>query len=284
MSAKPGGGLGRGLDLLFGEQIEAQNGENGVKMLKIETIEPNHDQPRKRFDEAALAELCDSIREHGVITPIAVRELDKGRYQIIAGERRYRAARMAGLSELPAIILTANDEQTRIMALTENLQREDLNPIEQANGFAELCEKFGLTQEEVARRVGKSRPAVANALRLLELSPPVRDMVEDGRLSAGHARALLSLNAENQLSAARRILSGNLSVREAEALVKRLKSPPKPEKRDSIYAAELSRELSRKLGRGVKVSEGKNGRGRVIIDYYDLDDLDRLVAILKGKQ
>jgi len=284
MSAKPGSGLGRGLDLLFGEQNEPQNNGNGIKLLKIETIEPNHEQPRKRFDEESLASLCDSIREHGVITPIAVRELDKGRYQIIAGERRYRAARMAGLSEIPAVVLAADDEQTQLMALTENLQREDLNPIEQANGFAELGNKFGLTQEEIARRVGKSRPAIANALRLLELSMPVRSLVESGKLSAGHARAILPLEPKAQLSAAERIISGNLSVRQAEALAKRLKEPPKPERQPSIYASELSRELSSELARGIKVTEGKNGCGRVIIDYYDLDDLDRLVAILKGKQ
>jgi len=284
MSIKPGSGLGRGLDLLFGEQNEPQLDGNSINLLKIETIEPNHDQPRKRFDEESLAALCDSIKEHGVITPIAVRELDKGRYQIIAGERRYRASRMAGLSEIPAIILTADDEQTRIMALTENLQREDLNPIEQANGFAELCNKFGLTQEEISRRVGKSRPAIANALRLLDLYEPVRALVVSGKLSAGHARTILPLAPKEQLSAAKRIILGNLSVREAEALVKRLKAPKKPEKNESIYASELSRELSGVLARGVKVTEGKNGRGRVILDYYDLSDLDCLVEILKGKR
>ena len=228
--------------------------------------------------------MADSIREHGIIQPLTVRKLSSGYYQIIAGERRWRAARMAGLTEVPAVVVEADDRKAAELALVENLQREDLNPMEEAAGFQALMEGYHMTQEEAAQRVGKSRSAVANALRLLGLQLSVREMVERGELSAGHARALVPLPAAMQEKAASAIVAGGLSVRQTEALVKRMSAEWKeePEKETSTpvnYAAEAQKDLAAKLGRGVRIVTGKK-KGRIELEYYDLDDLNNLLEAL----
>ncbi|MBR6740131.1 MAG: ParB/RepB/Spo0J family partition protein [Clostridia bacterium] len=275
-------GLGRGLDLLLGFDA-ADEPENTVR-LDINALEPNRAQPRKNFDPEALSALAESISKYGIITPIAVRRIDDGRYSIIAGERRYRAARIAGLKEVPVNILEVDANTSLELAMVENLQREDLNPIEEAEGFKTLIEACDLTQEEAAARVGLSRPAVANLLRLLDLPDEIKKLVIAGKLSSGHARTLLPLDYESQLFAAEKILREELSVRKTEALVKSMLKPvpePSDEPETVDYAAELGRSLSESLGRGVKVmSTGKN-RGKVVLEYYDLDDLDALIALLK---
>ena len=228
MASKKPSGLGRGLGALLGDDVlKAES--TGSLYLPISQVESCSSQPRKHFDEASLAELADSIREHGIIQPLTVRKLASGYYQIIAGERRWRAARLAGLQEVPVIVMEADDRKAAELAMIENLQREDLNPIEEAAGFQSLMETYHMTQEEAASRVGKSRSAVANALRLLSLTPPVAKLVEEGKLSAGHARALLPLSPALQENAAGAVISGGLSVRQTEALAKRL-SLEKPEK------------------------------------------------------
>lgn len=229
MSVAAKKGLGTGLDVLFGESIKEEKPPEGVSKLPIAKVEPRDNQPRSVFDEEALAELAESIREYGVIQPVTVRQLPSGYYQLIAGERRWRAARLAGLTEIPAQIIEADDRLTTELALVENLQREDLNPVEEAQGYRTLMEEFGLTQDEAAQRVGKSRPAVANALRLLSLVPEVLQFVEQGLLSAGHARALVPIKPEElQIDAARQVIKNGLSVRRTEELAKRLSRPPKP--------------------------------------------------------
>ena len=231
MASKKPSGLGRGLGALLGDDVlKAES--TGSLYLPISQVESCSSQPRKHFDEASLAELADSIREHGIIQPLTVRKLASGYYQIIAGERRWRAARLAGLQEVPVIVMEADDRKAAELAMIENLQREDLNPIEEAAGFQSLMETYHMTQEEAASRVGKSRSAVANALRLLSLTPPVAKLVEEGKLSAGHARALLPLSPALQENAAGAVISGGLSVRQTEALAKRLslesrKKPPR---------------------------------------------------------
>lgn len=224
-------GLGKGLGALLGDNVLSAD-ERSSLLLPISQVESCSTQPRKAFDPDALADLSESIRQHGIIQPLTVRKLQSGYYQIIAGERRWRAARMAGLTEVPAIVIEADDRKAMELAMIENLQREDLNPIEEAEGYRVLTEQYNMTQEEAAQRVGKSRPTVANALRLLGLTPPVRAMVEDGRLSAGHARALLPLSAKMQQSAAETVVKDGLSVRQTELLVKKLtaekKSGPPP--------------------------------------------------------
>jgi ParB family chromosome partitioning protein len=256
---------------------------SGQLYLPISQVESHSGQPRKYFDEESLAELADSIREHGIIQPLTVRKLSSGYYQIIAGERRWRAARIAGLSEVPAIVIEADDRKAAELAMIENLQREDLNPMEEAAGFHSLMENYHMTQEEAAQRVGKSRSAVANALRLLNLTEPVRAMVEDGRLSAGHARALLVLSPALQEKTAETVVNTGLSVRQTEALVKKLQAEPKekPAKDPNTvdYAAEAQKELAAKLGRGVKIVSGRK-KGRIELEYYGMDDLNDLLEAL----
>ena len=286
MAAKEKKGLGAGLGALFGE--ENVQGED-VSTLPLAKIEPRIQQPREIFDEEALQSLADSIARYGLIQPITVRPLPSGYYQIIAGERRWRAARLAGLTEVPVRIMEADDRTTAELALVENLQREDLNPIEEAKGYQLLIEEYGFTQEEAAKSVGKSRPAVANALRLLNLAPEVMHLVETGELSAGHARALVSVTEPGlQLQAAKEILSKALSVRKAEALAtKVLKKSKEPEKdtgseaEDSIdYAKEISSELTKLMGRKVLVRD-KKGNGKIELEYYGADDREFLIGKLK---
>ena len=282
MANKKPSGLGRGLGALLGDDV-LKTETTGSLSVPISMVESCSSQPRKYFDEAALADLADSIREHGIIQPLTVRKLSSGYYQIIAGERRWRAARLAGLSEVPVIVMEADDRKAAELAMIENLQREDLNPMEEAAGYQSLIENYHMTQEEAAQRVGKSRSAVANAMRLLALCPAVRAMVEKGELSAGHARALLSLSPAMQENAARSILSGGLSVRQTEALVKKLtaeKRPVREKDPDQVdYAAVAQKELAEQLGRGVKVVSGKK-KGRIELEYYGLDDLNDLLEAL----
>ena len=230
MASKKPSGLGRGLGALLGDDV-MNTGTQGAMYLPISEVESNSAQPRKFFDEAALAELADSIRQHGIIQPLTVRRLSSGYYQIIAGERRWRAARLAGLSEVPVTVIEADDRKAAELAMIENLQREDLNPMEEAAGYRSLIDQHHMTQEEAANRVGKSRSAVTNALRLLELAPAVQNQVEAGLLSAGHARALVPLSPTQQVQAANTIIEGGLSVRQTEALAKRLSAGEKPEKK-----------------------------------------------------
>ena len=280
MASKKPSGLGRGLGALLGDDVMKTEGS---LYLPISQVESCSAQPRKYFDEEALAELADSIRQHGIIQPLTVRRLASGYYQIIAGERRWRAARIAGLSEVPCIVIEADDRKAAELAMIENLQREDLNPMEEAAGFQSLIENYHMTQEEAAQRVGKSRSAVTNALRLLNLTPAVRRLVEDGRLSAGHARALLPLSPAVQEKTAETVVHSALSVRQTEALVKRLQTerkarPPKdPNAVD--YTLEAQKELSARLGRGVKIVTGRK-KGRVELEYYGLDDLNDLLDAL----
>ena len=278
-------GLGKGLAALLGDDMIESGEEKKYLFLPISQVESCALQPRKQFDPDALADLADSISQHGILQPLTVRKLQSGYYQIIAGERRWRAARMAGLREVPVIVIEADDRKAMELAMIENLQREDLNPIEEAQGFRSLMESYSMTQEEAAQRVGKSRSAVANALRLLHLSAPVREMVEDGRLSGGHARTLLPLSPEQQLSAANRILKDDLSVRQTELLVKKLTAPAKePPIKTGLsvdYAEEAARELGSHLGRGCKIVSGRK-KGRIELEYYGLDDLNDLLDALRA--
>ena len=276
-------GLGKGLAALLGDDVMESHEEKNSLFLPISQVESCATQPRKQFDTDALADLADSIREHGIIQPLTVRKLQSGYYQIIAGERRWRAARMAGLSEVPAIVIEADDRKAMELAMIENLQREDLNPIEEAEGYQVLMSQYNMTQEETAQRVGKSRSAVANALRLLNLCPPVRAMVEDGRLSNGHARALLPLSPEAQEKAAATIIKNDLSVRQTELLVKKLTAEIKEKPQKSgisvDYAEEAARELSSRIGRNCKIVSGRK-KGRIELEYYGLDDLNDLIDAL----
>ncbi len=287
MAGKDRKALGTGLSALFGD-ISSPDEE--MTFLPLSRIEPREEQPRNVFDEEALQTLADSISRYGVLQPITVRLLDSGYYQIIAGERRWRASRMAGLTEVPVRIIEADDRTTAELALVENLQREDLNPIEEAKGYKTLIEDYGLTQEDAAKSVGKSRPAVSNALRLLNLSPEVLHLVETGDLSAGHARALLSIqNEEIQLQTAKEIMAKALSVRKAEALAsKALKkiseseeSRQKSDPTEIDYAKEISTILTKKLGRKVTLTEGRNS-GKIELEFYDADDREMLIAQLSS--
>ena len=281
-------GLGRGLGALLGDAA-LQSQEGGSLSLPISQVEPGLKQPRKRFDEESLQDLADSIRIHGVIQPLTVRRLASGYYQIIAGERRWRAAKLAGLTEVPAVIIEADDRKVMELGLIENLQREDLNPIEEANGYKVLLDEYGLTQEEVAQRVGKSRPAVANALRLLALPDAVHLLLEEGRLSAGHARAILSApDKELQKRLAQKVVQDGLSVRQTEALAKRLAKAqdlldeePAPAVPDfSIYLRAAEQDLSSRFGRKVHIINGKK-KGKVELEYYNTDDLNALLELLE---
>ena len=289
MASKKPSGLGRGLGALLGDDVlKAET--TGSLYLPISQVESCSSQPRKHFDEASLAELADSIRQHGIIQPLTVRKLASGYYQIIAGERRWRAARLAGLQEVPVIVMEADDRKAAELAMIENLQREDLNPMEEAAGYQALMEQHHMTQEEAAQRVGKSRSAVANSLRLLNLAPAVRKLVEEDKLSAGHARALLPLPPALQEKAAEAVVSGGLSVRQAEALAKRLaaeqKEKPAAQTAGVDYTAEAQKELSSKLGRGVRIVTGRK-KGRIELEYYGIDDLNDLLealALLRSKK
>ena len=276
-------GLGKGLAALLGDDVMGAQEEKSSLYLPISQVESCSSQPRKQFDPDALADLADSIREHGIIQPLTVRKLQSGYYQIIAGERRWRAARMAGLTQVPAIVIEADDRKAMELAMIENLQREDLTPMEEAEGYQVLMSTYRMTQEEAASRVGKSRSAVANALRLLKLCPPVRAMVEDGRLSGGHARTLLPLSPELQETAAAAILKSDLSVRQTELLVKKLTAEKKPEPAKTgitvNYAEEAARELGSSLGRGCRIVAGRK-KGRIELEYYSMDDLNDLLDAL----
>ena len=278
-------GLGKGLGALLGDFQEETVEKSPYQLLPIHKVEPNKNQPRQDFDEEELQALSESIRTHGVIQPLTVRELPSGYYQIIAGERRWRASRMAGLREIPAVIVEADDKKTMELALIENLQRQDLNPVEEAFGYRSLMADYGLTQEDAANRVGKSRSAVANALRLLNLAPEVLEKVRSGELTAGHARAVLSLKDEKkQLSAAQKIIALGLSVRQAELLCKNMTKEPKPEPQVTLavdYIGECEKQLSKHLGRGVKIVNGKR-KGKFELEFYGQDDLQILLdALLK---
>lgn len=276
-------GLGKGLGALLGDFTEEPAENSAYQLLPIYKVEPNPDQPRQDFDEAELQALADSISVHGVIQPLTVRQLPSGYYQIIAGERRWRAARLANISEVPVVVMEADDRKAMELALIENLQRQDLNPVEEALGYQVLMEQYGLTQEEAATRVGKSRPAVANALRLLGLCPEVLEKVKKGELSAGHARAILTLKTEKkQLEAAQKIIVLALSVRQAETLCKNMNKEPQPEKKTVFavdYVAECEKNLSKHLGRGVKIVNGKR-KGRFELEFYGQEDLQHLLEIL----
>ncbi len=285
---KPKGGLGKGLGALIGDAgLSAP--EAGSVSLPISQVEPGLNQPRKRFDEAALDDLADSIREHGVLQPITVRRLSTGYYQIIAGERRWRAAKRAGLREVPVVIVEADDRRVMELGLIENLQREDLNPMEEAEGYEALISKYGMTQDEVARRMGKSRPAVANALRLTGLPQPVRELVAEGRLSAGHARAVLSVEGDDARAAfARLIVKNGMSVRQAETAARKFvyggdlpgEDRPREDDPNQIYIRQVEKELSGRFGRKVTVS-GRGRKGRLSLEFYGTDDLNDLLDLLE---
>lgn len=286
MAAKNKGGLGKGLDALFMDNSIEEEAKSAVK-LKLNDIEPNRAQPRKSFDEQALEELANSISTHGVIQPLLVRPLADGGYQLIAGERRWRASRMAGLTEVPVVIREMSDSEAMELALVENLQREDLNPIEEAQGLALLMETYGLTQEQAAKRVGKSRPAVANSMRLLSLPQDVLAMVERGELSAGHARTILALeNAEQITALANEIIKKNLSVRETERAVKALlkgdtKREKRAKKRDTYYD-EVELAVSQSLGRKAKVSLSAGNKGTLEIEFFGKEDLSKLLKLFEN--
>ena len=282
--AKEKRGLGTGLDVLFAANAFEEE-ESELLTLPLSKVEPRQEQPRERFDEKAMQELADSIAQYGLIQPITVRKLDSGYYQIIAGERRWRAARLAGLSEVPVRVIEADDRRTAELALVENLLRQDLNPMEEARGYQSLMRDYGLTQEETARSVGRSRPAVANALRLLSLSPKLGEMVETGLLSAGHARALLPLSDEKQqLRAANEVVARELSVRRTEQLAARLlkeeKAVPKKDPLAVDYAAEVSEQLTRSLGYKTRLVDGRRG-GRIEIEYSSAEEREALIELLQ---
>lgn len=276
-------GLGRGLDALLGGDFSMEP-TPGPSSLPISQVESCGAQPRRYFDPEKLEELAESIRQHGIIQPLTVRKLASGYYQIIAGERRWRAARLAGLTEIPAVVIEADDRKAMELAMIENLQREDLNPMEEAQGYRALVDQYGMTQEQAAQRVGKSRSAVTNALRLLQLTDKVRQLVEENKLSAGHARALLSLPPALQEEAAQTVVQHSLSVRQTEQLVKRLQAqqedkPPKKTPAVVNYVAEAEKELSSQLGRACHIAHGRK-KGRIEIEYYGVDDLNELLEAL----
>ena len=287
-----GKGLGKGLGALLGDAA-LQNQEGGSVSLPIAQVEPGLKQPRKRFDPETLADLAESIRTHGIIQPLTVRRLSSGYYQIIAGERRWRAAKLAGLSEVPAVIIEADDRRVMELGLIENLQREDLNPMEEALGYQALVQDYGLTQEEVAQRVGKSRPAVANAMRLLALPDAIQALLEEGKLSAGHGRAILSVpDSALQKKLAQKVVQEGLSVRQTEAMAKRLaqadaEASPAPKAADpmKLYREAAAKDLTQRWGRKVSISMGPK-KGRLEFEFYDDADLtellDRLEQLEKG--
>ena len=276
-------GLGKGLGALLGDFSDEIPENSAYQMLPIYKVEPNRSQPRQDFDEEELQALADSIEAHGIIQPLTVRQLDSGYYQIIAGERRWRAARIANLAEVPVVVIEADDRKAMELALIENLQRQDLNAVEEALGYQSLMEDYGLTQDEAAKRVGKSRPAVANSLRLLSLCPEVLEKLRKGELTAGHARAILVLKSEKkQQEAAQKIIALGLSVRQAELICKNMCREPKEEVEEPLridYVAECEKQLSKHLGRGVKIVNGKR-KGRFELEFYGQDDLQILLDAL----
>ena len=282
---KKKGGLGKGLDAIFMENT-TENGSETI-ILALEEITPNREQPRKEFDEEKIAELADSIRQHGILQPLLVRPMVTGGYQIVAGERRYRAARMAGLSEVPVVVRELEDAQVTELALIENLQREDLTPMEEAQGYQSLMEKYGMTQEQVAETVGKSRPTVTNALRLLQLSEEVRELLELGSITAGHARALLSFpDEDSRVQAAHMTAEQGLSVRELEKMAQKAgeEKPEKPRSpRRSTYFDEVEISLHEYLGRKVRVA-GSKKKGTLQIEFYGEEDLQALLKTLQLNQ
>ena len=281
-------GMGKGLSALLGEDFSADF-STPPSTLPLSQIESCQSQPRKNFDQEKLEELADSIRQHGLIQPLTVRKLSSGYYQIIAGERRWRAARLAGLDEVPAVIIEADDQKAMELAMIENLQREDLNPMEEAAGFQSLIETYHMTQDEAAQRVGKSRSAVANALRLLDLHFSIQRLVESGQISAGHAKAILPLSPTQRVRAVKEIEARQLSVRQTEQMVKHLQSEEKKEEKAREkpavptvdYAAEAAKSLSTRLGRACRISQGKK-KGKIEIEYYGMDDLNDLLEALEG--
>ncbi len=282
------GGLGKGLDALF---VDNDTKDSGNMMLRLSSIEPNKEQPRKQFDEDALMELADSIRQHGVIQPLLVRPLDNGMYQLVAGERRWRASRMAGLMEVPVVIRDLSDHEAMEIALIENLQRKDLNVIEEALGYQQLMEKYSMTQEKVAERVGKSRPAVANALRLLNLPEQVIDMLKSGEVTAGHARALLKLDDEDEIiDIAKKIQKGRYSVRDVEKLTSKKKEEKPAEEKPAVspwennFFKEMELALATELGRKVKVTVKDKGNGSIELDFLSKEDLADIAARLTGNK
>ena len=284
--------LGKGLDALLGDTgLQTQSG--GSVSLPISQVEPGMNQPRKHFDEEALSDLSESIRQHGILQPLTVRRLASGYYQIIAGERRWRAARMAGLTEVPALIVEADDRKVMELGLIENLQREDLNPMEEAMGYHSLIKDYGLTQEEVSQRVSKSRPTVANAMRLLQLPQEIQWLIEQGSISAGHGRAMLPLaNPEVEIAMAEEVMRKNLSVREVEERVRRMrnedipdgpnrKEPDKDTKDEAMYYRDVELRMTQDLGRKVTISPGRK-RGKLTLEYYGVDDLNALLSALSA--
>ncbi len=291
-------GLGRGLGALMSENLtelpEQETVQDGsLRRIHISDIEPNRKQPRKRFDEAALMELADSISTHGLLEPIVVRKKENGYYEIIAGERRWRASRIAGLSEIPAVIRDLDDREAALLSLIENLQREDLNAVEEAMGYRDLIERFDLTQEDAAKRVGKSRASVANLLRILKHPKSVLDLVENGKLSYGHARTLLPLAEQYEendlLSAAKRVIDEDLSVRQTEALVKKMLSDgiaPKKIETDPVreeYFRRLERKISEAAGRKASIKRDKDGSGKLALSFGSSEDLEELIKTLCGR-
>lgn len=285
-------GLGRGLDALLADNAIEEKESNGVTMLKISDIEPNRAQARKQFDETALLELADSIGRHGILQPITVRKKQNGYYEIIAGERRWRASKIAGLSEIPALIKEVDDKLASELSLIENLQRENLNPVEEARGYRDLMDKFGLTQEEAAERVGKSRVSVANLLRILKLPSSVLSLVENDSLTYGHARALIpllqSFNEEDLLTQARYVVNSALSVRQTEQYVKQLLSPkgntctPSRNTVSAAYYRKLENDMSELLGRKASIKQGSDGNGKLTIAFSGSDDLEALIKHICG--
>ena len=281
-------GLGKGLGALLGDFMEAPPEDSAYRMLPLHRVEPNPEQPRQDFDQEELEALSESIRQHGIIQPLTVRETGEGYYQIIAGERRWRAARMAELTEVPAIVIDADDKKAMELALIENLQRQDLNSVEEALGYQSLINEFGLTQEEAAARVGKSRPAVANSLRLLSLDEKVLEMLRTGAITAGHAKAILMVKTgKKHLEAAQKIANLGLSVRQAELLCKNMSREPEKVKEETVfqvdYVKECEKSLSKHLGRGVKIVNGKR-KGRFELEFYGQDDLQTLLDALMKLQ
>jgi len=283
-------GLGRGLDSLLGSPEVQSAQDSGSLLLSISQVQPGLNQPRKRFENESLDELAESIRTHGIIQPLTVRRLSSGYYQIIAGERRWRAAKAAGLTKVPAVIIEADDRKVMELALIENLQREDLTAVEEARGYQSLIDEYGLTQEEVAQQMGKSRPAITNTLRLLALPEEVLNLLEEGSLSAGHARAILAApTPELQIQAAKQTVEQRLSVRQTEALIKSLQKAvtAKPKEEVSpgiaIYLRETEKALATRFGRKVRIQD-RGGKGRIELEYYDIDDLDELLNLLEDRK